>query len=150
MVLCWVLTHWETWATPPSPGPQTVQLGARDHNTWHIPSAQGCSVGAVCRVHGVPLIKGAPWVQIVIVTYYTIWLNIRVCHSAKQQIVSLAFVWEEQVAQWQERVLQKRAGVQQPTWEQGVGRERPSDWVPGDSESHEPARLESSCETYMP
>ena len=20
MVLCWVLTHWETWAMPPSPG----------------------------------------------------------------------------------------------------------------------------------
>ena len=31
-----------------------------------------------------------------------------------------------------------------------MGEERPLDWVPGDSESHEPAGLESGCEPYMP
>lgn len=41
------------------------------------------------------------------------WLNIGVHQSAEEQSVSSAFAWEEQVAQWLQRMQQERAGMQQ-------------------------------------
>lgn len=54
-------------------------------------------LGMFAEYTGVPLMKGAPRVQSVIVLSYTTQLKIRACHPAAGRDVSAVFAWEEHV-----------------------------------------------------
>lgn len=58
---------------------------------------QGAVSGMFAEYTGVPLMKGAPRGQSVIVQSYTTQLKIGACHSAAGRDVSAAFAWEERV-----------------------------------------------------
>ena len=73
---------------------------------------QGAVSGLFAEYTGVPLMKGAPQVQSVIVLSYTTRLKIRACHCAAGRDVSAAFAWEERVP----RGLRGRSGRRAAGW----------------------------------
>lgn len=72
---------------------------------------QGAVSGMFAEYTGVPLMKGAPRVQSVIVLSYTTQLKTGACHSAAGRDVSAAFAWEERVpSDWRRCSGQHAAG----------------------------------------